>query len=219
MLHELNWANVFNSTIVDSEWFKDQSISPGRFAAGYPLLYYLYRILNDTNPKTVLEFGLGQSTKMLFQYAGHYKNVKVTSLEHDPKWIRFFSNSLKASPNAEIVHVENVVVNYKGEDTLSVLNIPDIVGRKTYDLIVVDAPYGSERYSRSQILQLIPGNINKNNFCIIMDDFEREGEKETCVEIERLLHEHQIVFHKKAIKGEKFFALYCSDDLTFLKSI
>src|SRR5690554_7298280 len=64
ILQELNWSNVFNNTISDSEWFKNKSISPGRSAVGYPLLYVLYRILNDVKPLNILEFGLGQSTKI-----------------------------------------------------------------------------------------------------------------------------------------------------------
>ena len=35
--NEILWAQIFNSTIQSSAWFKDQSISPGRWAAGYPL--------------------------------------------------------------------------------------------------------------------------------------------------------------------------------------
>lgn len=219
MLHELNWANVFKSTIVGSAWLKNQSFSPGRFAAGYPLLYYLYRILNDTKPKSVLEFGLGQSSKLLFQYAQYNPDAKVTSIEHDSAWIHFFTEDPAPPSNAEIIQVENAIIKYKGVDTLSVNNIQEVLGDNKFDLILVDGPNGSERYSRSQILQLIPHNINTNHFCIIMDDFERDGEKETCSEMEDLMAKHNIAWHKEVVKGEKFFALYCSENLKFLKSI
>ena len=61
------------------------------------------------------------------------------------------------------------------------MNISEIVG-ENIDLIILDGPFGSQRYSRIQILDLIPLSINKENFCILIDDFQRIGEKDTANE-------------------------------------
>lgn len=39
IVNKLYRATVFNSTIRQSDWLLKQSFSPGRSAAGYPLLY------------------------------------------------------------------------------------------------------------------------------------------------------------------------------------
>ena len=65
ILEEIHKAEIFSSTIADSEWLKFKSFSPGGWAADYGLLYTLYRVLNGMRPQNVLEFGLGQSSKMI----------------------------------------------------------------------------------------------------------------------------------------------------------
>ena len=65
---ELNWSAIFNSAISGSSWFKKQSLYPGRWAAGYPFLYILFRVYNDIKPKRILEFGLGETSKLSYQY-------------------------------------------------------------------------------------------------------------------------------------------------------
>ena len=66
---EVLWGEIFRDTIVNSIWLKDKSFSPGRWAAGYPFLYALYRVLDEARPKRILELGLGQTTRMIGQYA------------------------------------------------------------------------------------------------------------------------------------------------------
>ena len=87
--HEILKGLIFNNTISESEWLKYKNFSPGEWAADYGLLYTLYRVLNGMKPKNILEFGLGQSSKMLHQY-GKFYNVNVLTCEHDENWIDFF---------------------------------------------------------------------------------------------------------------------------------
>ena len=72
---EAVWAQIFNNTISESLWLKDKTFSPGRWAVGYPYLYVMYRVLNETRPKRILELGLGQSTRMIAQYAAAFQAV------------------------------------------------------------------------------------------------------------------------------------------------
>ncbi|MDR2865578.1 MAG: hypothetical protein LBV68_08220 [Spirochaetaceae bacterium] len=62
-------ALLFSNTIIDSVWLKYKSFSPGGWAMDNAALFTLYRILNDMSPQNILEFGLGQSSKMIHQYA------------------------------------------------------------------------------------------------------------------------------------------------------
>ena len=93
LLDELYWAQIYNSTIQNSNWLEDKSVSPGRWAVGYNYLYVLYRILDDIRPSHILELGLGQSTKIIGQYAafcGLPEQIEHVVVEHDDEWKQFF---------------------------------------------------------------------------------------------------------------------------------
>ncbi len=219
MLNELNWADIFNNSIEGCSWLKGQSFSPGRIAAGYPCLFILFKALELTKPKNLLECGLGQTSGILFRYAEEFKDVKVTTLEHDTGWINFFINEMNIPANVEIITVQNVSVSYKGVETLSIKEIEKTVGNSKFDLILIDAPYGSLRYSRSQVLSLIPENIDPDHFILLIDDYDRSGEKETCQEIENLFSINDISNVKGIYSGTKDTVIYCSPDLKFLSTL
>ncbi len=219
MLREINWAQIFNSTINNSVWLNDKSFSPGQFSIGYPMFYVLYRILDEVKPTKILEFGLGQSTKLFHQYVRYHKTADLITLEHDSEWMAFYMTNKALPENAVIKTVKNVTINYRNHKTLSIGDLNEIVGDKIFDLILVDAPFGSVRYSRSQVLSLIPTNINQNHFIIIMDDYNRQGEKDTCNLLENSLTMNNINYIKGIYSGVKEFAIYCSTDLRFLATL
>ncbi len=219
LLKELIWADIFKNSIDGSNWLIDKSFTPGRWAVGYPLLFVLYKILDELKPKNILEFGLGQSTRMFKQYAEKFSSVKITTLEHDPEWALHFISKNNIPENLSIKIVNNVIVNYKGYDTLSINKVQEILKNEIFDLVLVDAPYGSERYSRSQILEIVPDKIKKDNFCIIIDDFNRVGEKDTTIELEKIMKNAKLQFESVIYKGEKEFILYCSTNHKFLTKL
>ena len=70
--------------------------------------------------------------------------------------------------------------------------------KKKYDLIIIDGPYGFNRtYPRTNILELIPQNLSQD-FIIILDDAERQGEKNTA----------QLIFEKLEANNIKYFKFY-----------
>ena len=210
-------ALTFNSTIADSEWLKYKSFSPGKWAVDYGFLYTLYRVLNDTHPHSILEFGLGQSSRMLHQYGSYWK-CDVVTCEHNQNWISFFLKEIagRYKVNFQLLDLEKIT--YKGYETLTYKNINNIVRDKKFDLILVDGPFGSEHFSRSQIIELSNNNLDKS-FCIIMDDYERSGEKETAEEIEYVLKEKSIDYCKRVYCSSKEHILICSSNLEFLTTL
>lgn len=219
ILKELQWAAVFNSTIVGSNWFLNQGISPGRAAVGYPLIYVMYRILNEVKPINILEFGLGQSTKILLQYGKWNNQANITTVEHSYEWIELFLKTNNLPKNHSIKQHDNEEIELFGHPTLSVKDLKYTTEDLKYDLIIVDSPYGSNNFSRPQILQLIEANLNHYNFCIVIDDYNRKGEKETCMEIEKKMKNEKINFNKGIYIGEKEIAIYCSKNLWYLTTL
>lgn len=88
-VQEIYWSQIYHDTICESEWLHDKSILPGRAAVGYNFLYVLYRVLNAMHPESILELGLGQSTKLIGQYAQAFK-AKHIVIDHNKKWVDFF---------------------------------------------------------------------------------------------------------------------------------
>lgn len=217
-IDEIQKSILFNDTIRDCEWLKYKSFSPGGWAVDYGCLYTMFRVLNDVHPKSILEFGLGQSSKLIHQYANYYNDVNAITYEHDSEWIDFFNKGKSGNYRVNVYKTELQEIEYKGFKTLSYKNnCNELIGQK-FDMIMIDAPFGSMHYSRSQIINLIPTCL-ANSFCIIMDDFNRQGEQETIKELENILLSNGIPFSSTVYKASKYHYLICSENLRFLCSI
>ena len=217
ILEEIHKAEIFSSTIADSEWLKFKSFSPGGWAADYGLLYTLYRVLNGMRPQNVLEFGLGQSSKMIHQYSNYFK-INAITVEHDENWIDFFNKNKEGGYSINIQRAELDNILYKGKKTQTYKNIASLFSNQKFDLILVDGPLGQDHYSRPQIIEMLKENLSER-FCIILDDYGRIGEQETGREVLQNLHNRKIIFHQKVYSAEKQHLLICSNDLRFLTSL
>ena len=214
---EILYAQRFNNTITDSDWLKYSSFSPGGWAVDYSFLFVLFKILNSMRPSNVIEFGLGQSSKMIHQYASYYQKAAIT-IEHDKDWVDFFQKDKRGDYDINIKLMDLEMINYKGTETRTYAEIEEYCNGNKYDLIVVDGPFGSEHYSRSQIINLAKDNLAKS-FCVIIDDTHRIGEKETISELFNVLDNQKIDYCHKTYKSIKSFTVVCSKNLRFLTSL
>lgn len=217
-VNETLWANVFNNTIQNSTWLPTESIITGRGEMGYPALYLLYRVLNEFKPKSILEFGLGQATKMVNHYANSHKSVKHDVIENDLYWIEFFTNHYPLTNKSHLVQLEYELIEYKKGEKIRVFSeFREKYEHQTFDLIVIDAPLGGEMkpFARIDILSILPSCLNKD-FVIILDDYDRPGEKNTVKDIEDIFNENKIPFHKAIFSGKKDTIIIVSKNLKFL---
>lgn len=218
---EAVWAQIFNNTISESLWLKDKTFSPGRWAVGYPYLYVMYRVLNETRPKRILELGLGQSTRMIAQYAAAFQDVEHIVVEHDPEWVEFFCNDFPLPKNTKVVMLEREMVPYKDAEAVRVFKgFKETFQGQKFDFISVDAPYGADmkQYSRIDVLNLIPDGLSEK-FVIMVDDTERNGETHTISEIESYLAEAQILYSRGRYSGRKDCMIVCAKQVGFLSSL
>jgi hypothetical protein len=119
-------AQFFRGIIEDCEWLDYKSFAPGGWAMDNAALYTLFRILNDVKPKNILEFGLGQSSKMVHQYANFSENVTALTIEHDSRWIDFFCNGIPENIKINVKQFDTEIVNYNGFETLTYKNVDTI---------------------------------------------------------------------------------------------
>ena len=225
--NELKYAFVFNDTIKNSEWLKERNFSLVNSAANYSFMYSLYRILNDAQPKNILEMGLGQTTKLTSQYAKYFNDAKLTVLESDETWIENFSKNLEISENIQILNLDVETFEYNNTLNLRFIDISKIVEDEKYDLIIIDGPRGfivkdgkNELldYSRSNIWQMIPSNL-ADDFIIIIDDYERKGERNTMDKTKELLKENDIDIFSYTSKGLKTQHAIFSEKYRFISWI
>ena len=199
---EAVWAETFNNTVNGSAWLKNTAFSPGRWAVGYPVLYVMYRVLNEARPQRILELGLGQSTRMIGQYVATHEGVEHVVVEHDPEWIAFFKNDFALSERTEILQLDRALAG------------------KKFDFIFIDAPLGGDmkQYARIDVLRLLPECLSES-FVIMIDDAERGGETHTVAEMEKRLQESTVPYRCGRYCGKKDFILISAEHMGFLTTL
>jgi hypothetical protein len=217
MTMECNWSNVFHDTVNGYDWYNVKSISLGRWAIGYPYAYVMARVLNWLHPTCILECGLGQSTKIINSYVSYYsdENCKLDVVEQDKDWIDFFCKDNKLDKNVSIHNRALRTVRINGNECYAYSNFQSIVENKKYAFISIDGPWGGDFISRVDILEYIP-DILEGQFAIMMDDYERLGEKNTVDMIMKKLSDNGIKAKKGLYRGEKDMCIIVPDTMDFM---
>lgn len=215
------WADVFNSTINNSSWLLEQTFSPGRWAVGYQCLYAMYRILDEAKPKRILELGLGQSTRMISQYAATHEGVEHVVIENDANWVEFFKNAYDMPACSRIEVCEHEMVAYKDADEVRVYkDFAEKLKGMQFDFIIIDAPKSGDmkRFARIDVLRMMPECLSEN-FVILMDDYNRACEIRTVRQMENVLKENGIPYKRGKYSGLKDCAILCAESLQFLATL
>lgn len=131
-------------------------------------------LINDR--KVIVEFGAGISTIIIANLIEkHGLDKQLISFEHDQKWIDLV-NTYFTSDKVNIHKVEvstDAPFGYEREAVESVLQGVEI------DSALVDGPPAynwKRRRSRRGTLQLFKGNLNKERYCVFLDDVNRPSE-------------------------------------------
>lgn len=195
---ENEWANIYNDSIRGKTFLKDLPLNIGRWAGNYTFFYLLNRILSDFKPQSILEFGVGESTKFITAYLlSELKDTTHIAIEQDEEWARVFINKNVLSKNSRILICPLYKDLVKGHITNFYQNLNSTV-KSLYDFYIIDGPFGSNRFSRYDIVYLASNFPYNHEFIILIDDFNRAGEKETVVDLLKVLQ----------VKGIK---TYCSE--------
>ena len=209
-------AQIFNNLINNSEWVKRRDFVPIKAAANYSLLCILYLVLEYFKPQKILEFGMGQTSKLTSQYAQNKnKNAEVQIIEHDKEWIDFFSSQFNKSRNVNVIQKDLIKFKLNNTESDKYSDLSDITQKHKYNLIIIDGPIGANReYPRTNILDLIPNNLAKD-FIIILDDAERSGELNTAQLIFSALEKNGIKYYKTYRRATKEQLVIASESWKF----
>lgn len=217
-IEEIIWRDIFIDTVKGYEWWENISISPGRWAVGYNYLYVMARSLSAIAPSSILEFGLGQSSKLFSLYSNFYK-VHYDIIEQDETWIKFFGSENVLGETINIHHRK--IKDFHDNDggvIYKYSEIDSIVSSMKYNIISIDGPWGGKNYSRIDIINFLPQILDKQ-FLIIIDDYNRIGEKRTINMIQKKLKSSNIEYNIQVYNGSKEICIIVSSDLKFLTTL
>lgn len=217
---ENTWSNVFHDVIKDSVWLRNKAFAPGRWAAGYQMLYVMYRIMDSVKPKKILELGLGQTTRMISQYSGYY-HAEHQVVEHDPKWIEFFATTYEVPDNVRFVNLYTIVDKYLDDEAVIMYQgFEEQFRGQKFDFICIDAPLGGKaiKYARVDILKILPDCLEPD-FVILIDDTERIGETNTIKLLQKTFEENGIEYVMKRYDGRKSSTIFTTEKYSFLTSL
>lgn len=220
-IRELIWAKTWDDTKHGIDWIENlPSISPGRWAVGYNYLYVMTRVLNEMNPHKVLDFGLGISSTLISKYfeGKDYTDGEHLVIEQDENWKEFYLNSHKLSRYSKIAIHESITKRHKNSKYNAYANLDKSLANKKYEVISIDAPKGSFRYSRRDIIEYLP-DILDDNWVILIDDAQMSGEKRTVKDIEKVLKGQGIKYCKRIYKGASYVAMITSEKYGFFCSM
>lgn len=207
LLKELEWAHVYHDSIRGVNWLENQSLNIGRWAGNYTFFYVLNRVLMDFKPKSILEFGLGESTKFITSYLNNFLvDTNHFVIEQDSEWKDLYTQKNKLSKNCtiKVAPIDKKII--KGFEVNTYKDLEEIITSK-FDLYIVDGPFGSPRFSRYDIVTLAKELKPKDEFIILVDDYHREGEKDTINELLKVFELNNLDTFFTSYSGNKSVAV------------
>ncbi len=216
---ELIWAHIYHDTIKNKKWLKNLAVSPGRWAVNYSFLYVLVRILSDYKPTKIIEFGLGESSKIVSAFIDNeLKNSTHLIIEQDESWAALFKSRFDLSKRSEILHLPLETKDVKGFPVNSYSSLNE-KANLVFDLYIIDGPWGSENFSRYDIC-LLAEKFNPNDeFIIMIDDYNRKGEKETAIDLINILTSKGISTYTGIYSGNKSQIVIATEKYRFVTSM
>lgn len=216
---EIIWANVYHDSIRGKAFLENLPLNIGRWAGSYAFFYVLHRVLNDCKPVSILELGLGESTKFISKYIeNELTGTKHVVVEQSTEWAEGFLKTFELANNVEIITlpIETVTI-----EKFEVKRYKGLLTKITQDheIYVVDGPHGSKRFSRYDIVDIIKNRNAFNDFLVIIDDYNRVGEKDTVKELLKLLESKSVNYVSAEYKGEKSVFLIGVGKFKFINSL
>lgn len=160
-------------------------------AASYSLMYLIFRVIKEFQIHKIIELGSGQSTILI----DRIKEVSCshTAYEQNSLWANILRGRLSDCDyrESQIIPLQDHEIAYQGYEKLDL---------QAFDLLLVDGPNGSDRFSRFSCIPLVEGNIG-NEFVILFDDASRPGEQDTILHLANYLSQKKVDFKLNYLSG------------------
>ena len=207
---EIYYSNLYHDSIRGRRYLENLPLNVGNWAGNYCMMYLLNRLLHENDFKTIVELGLGESTKMILAYLSTVSDKQFINVEHDMSWQELFLHnyhglihnakqtnqcSFNISPivhktiTSTLLNPETIESNsYFGDDEV----ISPVVLRA--NLYIVDGPLGSKTFGRPDFIRIAEEMDVDHQFVAIFDDCNRDPELQSFEVVERTLIERRIEY-------------------------
>ena len=220
LLNELEWAHVYHDSIRGIDWLENLPLNIGRWAGNYAFFYALQRVLKDCKPTSILEFGLGESSKFISKYLEHsLTDSQHTIVEQNQDWKTVFEQNFDLSDRSNITLCPALIKDVKGHQVTCYDTIEKVLEDTVFELYVIDGPTGSERFSRYDIVTITKSIRKKDDFIIIFDDTNRKGEKDTYAVLVQSFKKRSIDIWTNSLQGSKEVRIIASKKYKYLSTI
>lgn len=186
------------------EWVP-RPLYPVGGAAGPLLLYVLIRALEELPIQRVLELGAGQSTQLLDAWSKAKKGRSVT-FEHDADWAARVAGRC-GSGCTSVLHLPLVPISTPaGPDHWYAPPPSGALPEEGFDLLLVDGPVGTPRFSRYGIVERIPEWLG-SEWGIIWDDLDRVGDLESFAALIERLRATDVPHDHLLLQGDRMIGV------------
>ena len=158
---------------------------------------YFIDLLEKYKPKNICELGCGQSTVIFKKYC-ELNGGNLLSIEHDKDYVQHDNTKLLKFVIGNFMDYGNSNYYVGLEDVIKECGEP-------FDFILIDGPIGTDKslvYSRIQAIDFILFDKMADNCIMLIHDTNRNGEKNTVIEIEKLFNKKKYRFEKDIITDE-----------------
>ena len=156
---------------------KKVDLYPFGGSANSSLLYFLGRFCKEHKDLSILELGMGQTTILLDVFSDD-QNAHVAYDDNE-----FWVNNIKSKINntkSNLKYRPLEDFNFDKVKTKFYKDLNDEEKDTNFDLIIVDGPKGTKKFSRSGVIPFIVDKIAKqDDLVVIFDDTHRKPELST----------------------------------------
>jgi hypothetical protein len=168
---ELAYVDLFRRQCETHQWLHFP-VYPVGGAANHAFLSILVRALTECNFGTVLEFGAGQTTRILSEWS-KVSGAKIFTVENDAGWVNECRKTA-TSPTHQLVHAP-----LRLSDSGHLWYDYDVVrvqcSQRAAELIIVDGPVGAEQWSRAGFIERFEA-LHASEWVVLWDDLHRLGD-------------------------------------------
>ncbi len=197
MRSEIFWLMQYQYVAADVDWLPIKSIGSSNTSAevGYAYLYILIRLLEEYHPKNILEFNIGQVTKISAQYASTH-SAKLTVLDHDRSRVEYLLHKWPIDWSGTEIHGAPLMdAQGYGISGWYYRNFQNVTDGKRYNVFLLKCPRGGDRCIKphldimTKLLELIA-----DDFAILIDHVEDEAVNKVYKRMKEIFEEHGIVY-------------------------
>lgn len=166
---------LFLHAVMNNEFIL--SLPPLRgYAASPDFLRFIFEIIRDKKPKTIVEAGSGATSTLISYLIQNQKDVRHLALESDDYYAKKTQNCLAQGADSRIIYAPITIYNINGKNW-KWYDIQSLAAIDSIDLLIIDGPpYNLQALARYPALPLLYNKLH-NTTMILMDDTNRQDEQ------------------------------------------